>query len=267
MPVTSGIPEHGPRASGMSSVPATGLRWRRVYPGEERQLRALRRWLAGLLPPCAARDDVVSVAVELGTNALKFTSSGRGGWFGVEITWSGQVVRVAVADSGAPTGPELIDDPSAEHGRGLLMVRALSTRTGVTGDQRGRLVWAEVPWSGEGAAEPGPFPAGYEAAIRQDQAALAERFAGVPTWFGRSTLQWWAMPGRAGGGLLTAPSARELASLLDRLLRPPPRPGRLAAGEPGVARADDRANIPVVSVPPRIHRARPRVPRLGTAPC
>ncbi len=57
-------------------------------------------------------------------------------------------------------------------------------------------MWAEVAWDGEGAVEPGWFPAGYEAAVRRDEDALAERFAGVPTWFGRSTLPWWAMPGR-----------------------------------------------------------------------
>src|SRR6266700_3905226 len=72
------------------------LRWRRVFPGHENQLRALRRWLTVLLPQCAARDDVISVATELGTNAVKFTASGQGGWFAAEITWYGTGVRVAV---------------------------------------------------------------------------------------------------------------------------------------------------------------------------
>src|SRR5260370_14034143 len=244
MPATSGIPEQDPRASAMSSSSATGLRWQRMFPGNERQLAVLRQWLAGLLPQCAAREDVVSVAVELATNAVKFTSSGRGGWFAVEITWSGPVVRVAIADGGGPPGAQLIEDQDAEHGRGLLMVRARSVRTGVSGDQRGRIVWAETSWRGEGAVEPASFPGGYEAAIRHDQAVLAERFAGVPTWFGRSTLQWWALPGRAGGRLLTAPSARELASLLDRLRHPPPEPGRRATDRPGAARAADRRGGP-----------------------
>jgi serine/threonine-protein kinase RsbW len=246
---------------------AVELRWRHVFPGDKRQLQVLRRWLAGLLPECAARDDVVSAAVELSTNAVQFSRSGRGGWFAVEITWSGQGVRVAVADGGAPTGPRLVDDPAGEHGRGLLMVRALSVRTGVSGDERGRLVWAEIPWTGEGAAEPGSFPAGYEAAIREDQATLAERFAGVPIWFGRATLQWWALPGQAGGRLLTAPSAREMAWLLDRVLRPPPGPGRMAADEPGVVRAGERVRVPAVHVAPGIHWTRSRFPRLGIQPC
>jgi Histidine kinase-like ATPase domain len=125
------------------------FRWRRVFPGDERQLGELRRWLEVLLPADPARDDVVSVAVEYATNAIKFSRSGRGGWFAVEITGQGRTVRVAVADGGGRVAPHVIDDPMGEHGRGLVMVRALSARTGVCGDHRGRLVWAEIPWTGE----------------------------------------------------------------------------------------------------------------------
>ncbi len=228
-------------------------------------MRELRHWLGGLLPETRYRDDVITVAVELATNAVKFTKSGRGGRFGVEITWCGSAVRVAVADGGAPTGPYVIDDPLSEHGRGLLMVRALSARAGVAGDERGRLVWAEVPWTGEGAMEANSFPVGHEAAIHQEQAALAQRFAGVPVWFGRCTLQWWALPGRAAAGrLLSAPSARELADLLDRVLRSSPAQFRTAAGEPRAARACKRVSMPDAPVPPRIHRA---LSRLGAEPC
>jgi hypothetical protein len=109
-------------------------------------LGLLRRWISALLPECPARDDVVCVATELCTNAVRHTDSGRGGWFIAEITWCGQVVRVAVADSGAATEPQLMGDPLADHGRGLLIVRALSVRTGVVGGARGRLVWAEIVW-------------------------------------------------------------------------------------------------------------------------
>src|SRR6266536_6236893 len=109
--------------------------------------------------------------------------------------------------------------PRGEHGRGLLIVRSLSCRLGVCGDERGRLVWAEVAWTGDGNGAPGLLPVGYEAAVRADEAALVQRFAGVPVWFGRSTLQWWAMlrPAR-GRRLLAARSARELAEVLDRAL-------------------------------------------------
>ncbi len=229
MAANSGAGERDASAPGTLPVLVPGLRWRRVVPGEERQLGVVRRWLEWLLPPCPARDDVTVVASELVGNAVKHTASGRGGMVAVEIGWHGPVVRVAVADCGAPTAPRVIEDLAGEHGRGLLLVRGLSARTGVCGDARGRLVWADVPW----VAVPGEAGAlredAYEAAIRDGEAALARRFAGVPAWFGRSTLAWWAMPGPAA--LVTAPSARELAGVLYRLLDASPPPQRPAAAQ------------------------------------
>lgn len=151
--------------------------WRRLFPGEEQQISALRRWLTGLLPECPSRDDVVTVAVELATNTLKFTASGQGGSFTVEITWYGTVVRVGVADDGAPDGPHLIEDPLGEHGRGLMIVRALSSRVGVRGDHHGRLTWADVIWTADGAVPPQPVADSHEAAIEDGQAALTERLS------------------------------------------------------------------------------------------
>ena len=137
-------------------------RWRRVFAGRDDQVREVRRWLTGLLPWAPERDDVIVVAVELVTNAIRHTASGRGGLVMVEVTWCGPVVRVAVADGGAPGGPRLpagraglpaaLDGPAglAECGRGLHLVRALAASTGVCGDPRGRLVWADVGWAGPG---------------------------------------------------------------------------------------------------------------------
>jgi hypothetical protein len=179
----------------------------------------MRRWLSSLLPECPARDDVLVVASELGANAVQHTASGQGGSFAVEITWHQQVVRIAVEDCGAAGEPRMIDDPDGDHGRGLLVVERLSARTGVCGDHRGRLVWAEVPWDDAGAGESVSPQARYEAVISEGEAALARRFAGVPAWFGRSTLAWWAVAGPAG--LVSAPTAPELAGLLYRLLDSP----------------------------------------------
>jgi hypothetical protein len=124
-----------------------GLRWRQVFPGEQRQLGVLRRWISSLLPDCPARDDVLLVATELASNGIRHTASGQGGSFTAEVTWQDAVVRVAVADSGGPTEPHVIEDPCGERGRGLLLVHGLSVRTGVSGDRRGRLVWADVRWA------------------------------------------------------------------------------------------------------------------------
>jgi anti-sigma regulatory factor (Ser/Thr protein kinase) len=111
----------------------------------------VRRWLASLLPDCPAHDDVAIVASEPCSNAVVHSASGQGGWFAVEITWYKSAVRVAVADCGAPAGPRVIDDLAGEHGRGLLVVRELAGRAGTCGDERGRLVWADVPWDAGGA--------------------------------------------------------------------------------------------------------------------
>jgi serine/threonine-protein kinase RsbW len=171
-PPTSGIGDTGPgtaptlrfggdehareRADAVSSAGLRGsqLRWRRVFAGQEPELSALRGWLRSLLPGGPARDDVIIVADELASNAIQHTASGRGGCFAVEVTWSGPLVRVAVADGGAPGGPRMVEDPAGEHGRGLVVVAALSARTGVCGGRAGRLVWAEIPWDA-GAAELG----------------------------------------------------------------------------------------------------------------
>jgi hypothetical protein len=142
----NGFARHAQAGEAPGPTPSK-LWWRRLFRGEERELRRLRHWLTGLLPDCPARDDLLSVAVELGTNAIQHTASGQGGWFAVEVVWQGPVVRVAVADEGAPSGPCLNDDPMSDCGRGLVIVHALAVRTGISGDAAGRTVWAEIPWS------------------------------------------------------------------------------------------------------------------------
>jgi len=300
---SGGAPVTGPAdaAHAADTVNAAGtgsaarLTWRRVFPGDQRELWVLRRWLEALLPGCAVRDDTIAAAVELATNAIKFSASGRGGSFAVQITCSGAMVRIAVADSGAPTAPRLIIDPASEHGRGLQIVRALAIRTGVCGDHRGRLVWADIACADHSAARPATPPTGYDDALRHDHTALAERFAGVPVWFGQSTLRWWAAPGRTPGRLLTAPSAADLAAQLDRLLAPraalhhiaaaalpaEPAAGRADAGVPGTsspAPAPGRFRVPVpaispahgrVSVPaaPPLRPVWPQLSRLRARPC
>ena len=75
----------------------------------------------------------------------------------------------------------------------MLLVRGLSVRTGISGDHRGRLIWADIPWTPTEATPPIPAQDPYETAIDADQATLTSRFTGSPAWFGRSTLQWWAL--------------------------------------------------------------------------
>ena len=91
--------------------PDTCVRRQRLFRGQESELRHLRRWLTGLFPDCPERDDLISVAVELGTNAVQHTASGDGGWFTVEVTHKTAVVRLDVTDEGGPRGPRIGGDP------------------------------------------------------------------------------------------------------------------------------------------------------------
>src|SRR5450432_3857222 len=122
------------------------ISWRREFPGDPRQLAEVRRWLASLLPKCPARDDLALITTELASNAILHTASRRGGGFAVQVTWCRWVVRVAVADGGAPDAPRVVDDLLGEHGRGLRAVQGLSERTGVSGGPAGRVVWADIAW-------------------------------------------------------------------------------------------------------------------------
>jgi hypothetical protein len=130
-----------------------GLCWRRAYQGHPTQVGKLRQWITALLPACPGRDDLIAVASELAANAVRHTASGHGGWFEVEISWRPSRARIAVTDQGAPAGPQFTSDPTAESGRGLQIVQALSACTGVEGGTTGRVVWAEIPWTGTGPQE------------------------------------------------------------------------------------------------------------------
>jgi serine/threonine-protein kinase RsbW len=86
-PDTTGAPE-GDRSVAPPAQPrlTPAITWRRVFPGEPQQLALLRYWLASLLPPRPERDDVITVADELASNAIQHTRSGRGGQFTVSVT-------------------------------------------------------------------------------------------------------------------------------------------------------------------------------------
>jgi len=200
------------------SVP---LQWRRVFPGQAAQLRLMRSWVESLLPGCLSRGDVVAVASELAGNAVRHAASkDTGSSFLVTISWRPQAVRVAVADGGAATVPRIISGPEGEDGRGLMMVAALSVRTGVSGDERGRIVWADIPWAGD---SPPLLPDCFRAAICDGRTMLKRWFPGVATWFGLQTMQWWAMTSHSGvTSLISAQSPAELARKLTRQPRGSP---------------------------------------------
>lgn len=207
-----------PHEGAATPGPTPARRWQRVFPGQEPEIATLRRWITSLLPTCAARDDLVVVATEIATNAIAHTAS-RGTWFAAELALSPSAVCIAVLDCGGPTEPRPeASGPDGESGRGLQMVSALSISAGHTGDHRGRLVWAQLTWESEDLPRPAAEQNSQQDNIRENEQALAQIFAWALPWFGRSTLRWWALT--EAEGLISAPSPRELAWRLHKILPP-----------------------------------------------
>jgi hypothetical protein len=132
---------------GLGRAADAGAQFRQVFPGDECQLRHVRRWLAANLPGCPVLDEVVSIATELGSNAIRHSATGRDGKFTIVITRAASCVQVAVSDAGGPGEPRVLADPDGEHGRGLVLVRGLAARMGTDGGPGGRTVWAQIDFA------------------------------------------------------------------------------------------------------------------------
>jgi len=137
-----------------SQGPARPARpWARRFRGIPASVPEARRFVAGLLTGCPARETLVTCVSELSTNAITHTASGRGGAFTVEVGLPRDgVARIAVTDEGGPSFPVIgsLDpmgaDLMAEGGRGLALVAACTSRWGYTEAGPGFTVWAEACW-------------------------------------------------------------------------------------------------------------------------
>ncbi|WP_194911441.1 ATP-binding protein [Catenulispora rubra] len=124
--------------------------------GSAECVHEVRVWVRSRLGENPGVDDVVLVASELVTNAIRHSASGRpGGAFTLHLSVFTDRWHVRVDDAGGLNVPRIqaVDDDQDEAGRGLAMVASLSLRWGVFGDYRARGVWAEVPIP-ESAAHP-----------------------------------------------------------------------------------------------------------------
>lgn len=139
------------------------MRWRRVYPGREDQVRVARVFVAALFEGTGREEDVAVVAAELATNAVRHSRSGADqGWFGLEVTL-GEIGRIAVTDLGGGCVPTIRSEtPGCEPrvgGYGLLTVSKLAVTTGVCGSSaNGFTVWANMDL--RGPAQTGPAQTG-----------------------------------------------------------------------------------------------------------
>ncbi|WP_181870953.1 ATP-binding protein [Sphaerisporangium album] len=119
--------------------------------GRSSSVTLARAYVRGLLLTAGRRetDDIELLVGELVANAVKHSNSGRvtGGTVKLKVYDDGEKVRVDVTDDGSPgTIPQIPAqvDPLSESGRGLWLVRELSSTWGWTQDPAGRTVWFEV---------------------------------------------------------------------------------------------------------------------------
>lgn len=188
------------------------LLWLREFPGEPRQVRESRHWLAEILPDCDARSILVQIASELVTNAVQHTRSGnRGGTFGVHVAWSASTVRVAVGDQGSLEVPTVLEAvPEQESMRGLYLVRSIAAAWDSAGNSRGRWVWADVLWGKQG----GPRRIASRGALPTVEAVrrLLLVYPGIQVGYDGEPAQWWAKD--SGTGRIRAPCFGALNQLV-----------------------------------------------------
>ncbi|WP_181871385.1 ATP-binding protein [Sphaerisporangium album] len=120
-------------------------------PATEISVSAARAYVRDLLIPCGCPrvDEVELLVTELVANSVSHSASGRreGGRIRVEVTATGDLTYVSVADEGSATPLPVVPsqvDPLAERGRGLWLVRELSSAWGWKDDAAGRTVWFAV---------------------------------------------------------------------------------------------------------------------------
>ncbi|MEV6981664.1 ATP-binding protein [Sphaerisporangium sp. NPDC051017] len=113
-----------------------------AFPAAETSVAEARRWLSKILDGHLRRDDAVLLLSEAATNSLLHTDSAVIG-VAVTIEENGDA-RIAVTDEGAetmPSIPEHPDDDLASSGRGIRLIRVLSTRWGFTEDPPRHITW------------------------------------------------------------------------------------------------------------------------------
>ena len=117
-------------------------------PHDASSVREARRFITATLTEWRLEsllDDVLLVASELATNAITHADSG----YRLRLSLNGSGLRVDVIDSGDGTPEPQPPSWTAEHGRGLLLVDALTTAWGLeVVPDGGKLVWAELAGPG-----------------------------------------------------------------------------------------------------------------------
>ena len=127
---------------------------RRRFPGLPSQIAHARRFVARQLTASPELTTATLLTSELATNAISHSASGHNtGKFEVSVHTAPGWARIEVKDLGnmneAPQPQHRTPYDTAEHGRGLDLVEALSSKWGSEPrkDGMGREVWFELAWS------------------------------------------------------------------------------------------------------------------------
>jgi len=125
-------------------------------PGMDASVPRARAWLRDRLGARhPALDDVLLLASELVTNAVRHSDSRDAGTVTVVAAALPGVIHVVVIDDGAATVPRVggaespefpVCDEESEGGRGLFLVEMLASAWGTYDDGSGRAVWFEVKY-------------------------------------------------------------------------------------------------------------------------
>ncbi|MGP3777031.1 ATP-binding protein (plasmid) [Streptomyces sp. SDT5-1] len=120
------------------------------YASYPAQVRAVRRHVTKVLRDWGVDDttlhDVVAVADELASNAVRHAGTAQGREFGMTLRLLETLIRVEVRDAD-PNLPDLRspeEDLDAEGGRGLMLVDGLAANWGSSPEVLGKTVWADI---------------------------------------------------------------------------------------------------------------------------
>ncbi|HEY9332055.1 MAG TPA: ATP-binding protein [Streptomyces sp.] len=139
-----------------SDAPAPAV-WRITLPHSAAAVpiaRALIRSVLASIDPesdaPADSDTAELLTAELVANAVEHTPGDEPVELVVELLPTGCQVEVHDGDPAPPgdlsrLGPDDIPDPWQEHGRGLLLIRTLSSSCGHRTTERGKAVWFTLP--------------------------------------------------------------------------------------------------------------------------
>ncbi|MEU9885315.1 ATP-binding protein [Sphaerisporangium sp. NPDC051011] len=124
-----------------------------VFPATEASAGEARRWLSKILSDHPRHDDAVLLLSEAVTNSLVHTDTSV---IAVAVVVEeGDDVRIEVGDQGGRTVPSIPSDTGEEpaiSGRGIRLIRALSSRWGFTEERPRCVLWFLLSADGGGDA-------------------------------------------------------------------------------------------------------------------